>query len=139
MHFHILKICCKVVPINNFQWKSCLSKNLDVYRENTFEIDACLSILQHFQGAPLTDAINALLYYSISEMAASIYMCDLLLERVLYGLIRSEFILHKGAISAQQAHSCTSCLYCVALKFQCIFSSLRTTVPRSFHVTQDKC
>jgi len=48
----MITLCCKVVPINNFQRQSCSSNCLEGNRENIFEIDAYLRFLQRIQCRP---------------------------------------------------------------------------------------
>jgi len=87
--FQMIKLCCKVVPISNFNWKSCTSKCLE---------GTCVKLSKSMHSYAFYNDFSARLTPSskryISEMAASICMCDTSLERILNGLIGGKFIYH---------------------------------------------
>jgi len=94
-HFPIIKPCCKVVLINNFQRQSCSLKSLEGYRENVFEIDAYLGFLQWFQCMHLALVLCSMC--CISETAPLICMCDAPLESIFNGLIGDRCAIIKHA------------------------------------------
>jgi len=50
--FQMIKLCCKVIPINNFQRWSCASNWLESNRSNILKIDKYFRFLQRFQCTP---------------------------------------------------------------------------------------
>jgi len=66
----MIKLCCKDVSINNFQWQSCSYKCLVGNREKDFEIDAYL----RFNTTISVHGLSMALCYKrcISETAALI-------------------------------------------------------------------
>jgi len=47
-HFQIIKRCCEVSPIINFQWQNCSRTFLEDNCENVSKMDAYISIQQQF-------------------------------------------------------------------------------------------
>jgi len=87
-NLQMTKLCCKVSTTNSFQPQISSSKCLEVKRKNVFRI-LCISMLfaflQRFQCTPCYK-------HCINETAASICMCDSLLENLLNSLIWGKFI-----------------------------------------------
>jgi len=109
--FLMIKLGCKVVPINNFQRQGCSSKWFEGNHEKTFEIDAYLPILQRFQLMLWAQCSKR----CISKTAALIYVCDIPLESLLSGLIGGKFISRRGAISTRRARPTASVVLFVNL------------------------
>jgi len=124
LHFQIIKLCYKVVSINNFLRQSCSSKCLEGNREN---ISKSLYIYPMYRPTHL--AVTLCSKRCISKTTASICMIqnDTALESLLNGLIGSTFISRPGALSTRRARPTTIVVPLVLLIMKTLKSTTEPT------------